>query len=146
MMIKELAPEFFVVLPDVAMIRDGTLYISMKYRTVNLRCPCGCGGLTTISLHPTRWTLVFDGRHVSVIGPEDSPGSMWNPQLKCGSHYLIRKNRVVPCTTLPQSLRKRYEQMEVARTREYDELFHDNPLSHLLLPHWLRKLWHRWRN
>ena len=56
---------FVDVLPGFDVIKAGELWISRKYRTVNLRCPCGCGDLTVLSLHPSRWHVHFDGKSVS---------------------------------------------------------------------------------
>ena len=61
----KLRPVFVDVLPDFDAIKAGELWISHKYRTVNLRCPCGCGDLTVLSLHPSRWHVHFDGKSVS---------------------------------------------------------------------------------
>ena len=47
----KLRPIFVDVLPEFDTIKAGELWISHKYRTVNLRCPCGCGDLTVLSLH-----------------------------------------------------------------------------------------------
>ena len=58
----KLRPVFVDVLPDFDAIKAGELWISHKYRTVNLRCPCGCGDLTVLSLHPSRWHVHFDGK------------------------------------------------------------------------------------
>ena len=38
-----LHPIFVEVMPTFDSIKDGELWISHKHRTVNLRCPCGCG-------------------------------------------------------------------------------------------------------
>ena len=88
----KLRPVFVEVLPEFDLIREGEIWISPKHRTVNLRCPCGCGELTVLSLHPSRWHFFFDGKAVSIKGYGE--GSVWS-QSGCGSHYLIRKNDVV---------------------------------------------------
>ena len=121
MEVKQLTPLFLPVLPPTSDIEEGFLYVSMAYRTINLRCPCGCGGLTPISLHPTRWSLVFDGRHVSIVGPQNSEGSIWNPQLTCGSHYLIRRSKVIPCNRLDRVLRHGYFRRDESAMLKYRE-------------------------
>ena len=88
----ELRPIFVGLLPDFDTIKAGELWISHKYRTVNLRCPCGCDNLTVLSLHPSRWHVRFDGQSVSLDGP--TGGSVW-ANSGCGSHYFIRNNVVV---------------------------------------------------
>ena len=88
----KLRPIFVDVLPEFDAIKPGDLWISHKHRTVNLRCPCGCGELTVLSLHPSRWHVYFDGKSVSLDGP--TGGSVWT-NSGCGSHYLIRNNAVI---------------------------------------------------
>ena len=88
----KLRPIFIEVLPEFDAIKDGELWISHKHRTINLRCPCGCGELTVLTLHPSRWHVCFDGKSVSLDGP--TGGSVWAVS-GCGSHYLIRKNTVI---------------------------------------------------
>ena len=87
-----LRPIFVDLLPDLDAIKDGEIWISHKHRTVNLRCPCGCGHLTILSLHPSRWHVHFDGKTVSLDGP--TGGSVWT-NSGCGSHYFIRNNTVI---------------------------------------------------
>ena len=87
----KLRPIFVEVLPKFDAIKDGELWISHKHRTMNLRCPCGCGELTVLTLHPSRWHVCFDGKSVSLDGP--TGGSVWAVS-SCGSHYIIRKNTV----------------------------------------------------
>ena len=64
-----LRPIFVEVMPPFDSIKDGELWVSHKHRTINLRCPCGCGELTVLSLHPSRWHVYFDGKSVSLKGP-----------------------------------------------------------------------------
>ena len=79
----KLRPVFVDVLPDFDAIKAGELWISHKYRTVNLRCPCGCGDLTVLSLHPSRWHVHFDGKSVSLDGPTGGVRSKYSadPQV-----------------------------------------------------------------
>ena len=68
---------------------EGILYVSIEYTTVAHLCCCGCGKEVSITLSPTDWRLVFDGKTISL---EPSIGS-WS--LPCQSHYFITRNRVV---------------------------------------------------
>ena len=68
---------------------EGILYVSIEYTTVAHLCCCGCGQEVSITLSPTDWRLVFDGKTVSLA---PSIGS-WS--LPCQSHYFITNNRVV---------------------------------------------------
>ena len=72
----KLRPIFVEVMPPFDSIKDDQLWISHKHRTVNLRCPCGCGELTVLSLHPSRWHVYFDGKSVSLKGQE-RVGQIW---------------------------------------------------------------------
>ena len=108
----KLHPIFVEVLPEFDAIKDGQLWISHKHRTVNLRCPCGCGELTVLSLHPSRWHVYFDGKSVSLKGP--TRGSVWTTSA-CGSHYFIRNNEVVWSYPIDAGRRADYEDAERAR-------------------------------
>lgn len=108
----KLRPIFVEVMPPFESIQDGELWISHKHRTINLRCPCGCGQLTVLSLHPSRWHVYFDGKSVTLKGP--TSGSVWTTS-DCGSHYLIRNNEVVWSYAINPGLRKHYEDVERAR-------------------------------
>ena len=108
----KLRPIFVEVMPSFDAIKDGQLWISHKHRTVNLRCPCGCGELTVLSLHPSRWHVYFDGKSVSLKGP--TRGSIWTTSA-CGSHYFIRNNEVVWSYPIDPGRRADYEDAERAR-------------------------------
>ena len=108
----KLRPLFVEVLPDFETITAGEIWISLKHRTVNLRCPCGCGDLTILSLHPTRWHVYFDGKSVSLGGY--TGGSVW-ANSGCGSHYFIRNNVVIWADRIHPDLHAEYAREE--RTR-----------------------------
>ena len=107
-----LRPVFVETLPDFDAIKDGELWISHKHRTVNLRCPCGCGGLTVLSLHPSRWHVHFDGKSVSLKGP--TGGSVW-ANSGCGSHYMIRNNAVIWLGAIDPDHHSEYADVERGR-------------------------------
>ena len=88
----KLRPIFVEVMPPFDSIKTGEIWISHKHRTVNLRCPCGCGDLTVLTLHPSRWHVHFDGKSVSLDGPTGR--SVWAIS-GCGSHYGIKDNAVI---------------------------------------------------
>ena len=105
----KLRPIFVEVLPKFDDVKAGELWISHKHRTVNLRCPCGCGDLTVLSLHPSRWHVHFDGKSVSLEGP--TGGSVW-AHSGCGSHYLIRDNSVVWLDRIDSDRHSEYAEVE----------------------------------
>ena len=127
----KLRPIFVEVLPKFDAIKDGELWISHKHRTMNLRCPCGCGELTVLTLHPSRWHVCFDGKSVSLDGP--TGGSVWAVS-GCGSHYIIRRNNVIW-----------RERIDPDRHSEYAEVERDRMLglisSRQTLRSRLRRLW-----
>ncbi|MEU4159242.1 DUF6527 family protein [Actinoplanes sp. NPDC026670] len=67
---------------------DGVVYVSIPYATALHRCACGCGTEVVTPLSPGGWTLLFDGRTVSL------QPSIGNGNLTCRSHYWIRNDRV----------------------------------------------------
>ena len=109
-------PIFVGTLPDTTAIRPGELWISHRYRTINLRCPCGCGDLTVLSLHPSRWHVLFDGKTVTLDGP--TGGSVW-ARSGCHSHYFIRKNIVIWADEIDRRHQPQYETQEKARLLAY---------------------------
>ncbi len=103
---------FVEVLPKPEEIKAGELWISHKHRTVNLRCPRGCGSLTVLSLHPSRWHLYFDGKSVSLKGP--TGGSVWANSC-CGSHYFVRNSEVIWAERIDSDCHSKYAHTELAR-------------------------------
>jgi hypothetical protein len=82
-----LQPEFLEFIPD--RLKQGTLYVSMKYATATHLCCCGCGMKVVTPLSPTDWKLSFDGEAVTLYP------SIGNGGCECESHYWIKENRVV---------------------------------------------------
>ena len=111
-MTVKLRPLFVEELPDFGTINAGEIWFSLKHRTVNLRCPCGCGDLTVLSLHPSRWHVCFDGKSVSLEGP--TGGSVW-ANSGCGSHYLIKNNAVIWLDGIDPDRHAEYEDIERKR-------------------------------
>lgn len=83
---RKLRHEFVELAP--ATIKDGVVYVSVKYATAIHRCCCGCGNKVVTPLSPTDWQLGFDGETISL-----SP-SIGNWALACRSHYWIINDRV----------------------------------------------------
>lgn len=78
---------FVELIPDL--LDDKVLYISIEHCVAIHRCACGCGKEVVTPISPDGWHLIFDGETVSL-----SP-SIGNWNLKCRSHYWIRKNYIV---------------------------------------------------
>lgn len=88
MSVDTLEPVFVEFIP--ADLDAGRLYVSLKYATASHLCACGCAQRVVTPLSPADWELTFDGR--VTLSP-----SIGNGQYVCGSHYLIRNNRVHWC-------------------------------------------------
>jgi hypothetical protein len=63
-----------------------------KFKWAILACPCGCGERVDVCLMPSaspRWELTLrDGR--ASLSP-----SIWVPAERCGSHFWLRRNKIV---------------------------------------------------
>ena len=79
--------EFVEFIPEV--LREGIIYISMRFGTASHLCCCGCRNKVVTPIRPTDWQLIFDGKTVSLYP------SIGNWGFKCRSHYWIKNNRVV---------------------------------------------------
>jgi hypothetical protein len=80
--------EFVEYIPET--LREGTVYVSMRFATAVHRCCCGCGREVVTPLSPTAWKLIFDGRSIS-LRP-----SIGNWSFPCRSHYWITNDRIEP--------------------------------------------------
>jgi len=88
MKIEEYSYEFVDFIPKD--IEGGKLYISIIYKVMKHKCACGCGEVVVLPIDPiSGWKLTFDGDTISI---EPSIGN-WD--LRCQSHYYIRKNKTV---------------------------------------------------
>ena len=82
--------EFHDLLPEKEDIQQGVIYVSMRGRAIELRCPCGCGGLTELAIRPSHWSVTFDGKRLTL-----SP-SIKASMFPCHSHYHIVDSIAVP--------------------------------------------------
>jgi hypothetical protein len=78
--------EFVEFIPEE--LREGTIYVSIRFATASHKCCCGCGNKVVTPITPTDWKLIFDGKTIS-LDP-----SIGNWGFACQSHYWIRNNRV----------------------------------------------------
>ena len=82
----KLSHKFVKNIPE--QLEDGTIYISIDYATAIHKCCCGCGREVVTPFSPTDWTLIFDGKTIS-LRP-----SIGNWSFACQSHYWITNNEV----------------------------------------------------
>ena len=108
----KLRPIFVDEMPEFDAIKIGDIWISHKLRTINLRCPCGSGRLTVLTIQPSRWHVHFDGKSISLKGP--TGGSVWANSC-CGGHYKIRNNSVIWLDRIDSGRHSEYAKIELAR-------------------------------
>jgi hypothetical protein len=81
-------------LPETIKNRLYIVGTSGNFKWAILSCPCGCGERIDVCLMPTarpRWELTLQSGRVTL-----SP-SIWVPSERCGSHFWIRRNRIIWC-------------------------------------------------
>lgn len=100
-----LTHEFVEFIPDD--LKEGTIYVSIRFATASHKCCCGCGEKVVTPLRFTDWKLIFDGKTIS-LDP-----SIGNWGFKCQSHYWIRNNRV--------RWSARWSKEEINAGRAYDQ-------------------------
>lgn len=91
---SELEPRFVEFIPHP--LEENVLYVSMQYATASHLCACGCGNRVVTPLGRADWVLTFDG--TVTMSP-----SVGNGQSACGSHYMIRQNKVVWCRPMTRT-------------------------------------------
>ena len=84
--LRTIKHQFVDIMPDE--LEHGVLYISTTYATAMHKCACGCGERVVTPIKPTDWTLLWDGRSVTL---DPSIGN----RSPCRSHYFIRAGRIV---------------------------------------------------
>lgn len=100
-------------------LEPGTLYVSLDYLTTSHLCACGCGAEVALPLHPTKWSVTFDGATVSM---DPSIGSR---TLPCRSHYWIDRGRV----RWAGRMTDRDFERAMARDRRADAAWHGRDLA-----------------
>ncbi|MEX1007426.1 MAG: DUF6527 family protein [Acidimicrobiia bacterium] len=101
---KTISHEFVEYIPDE--LEEGTVYVSIIYRTAVHACCCGCGREVITPLAPDQWELTYNGAAVSL---SPSIGS-WS--FPCQSHYWITRG------TVHWARRWSQQQIESARKRQ----------------------------
>jgi hypothetical protein len=100
--------EFVECIPEDEDIREGTIYISIRFATATHLCCCGCGNKVVTPIRPTDWKLIFDGKTISL---EPSIGN-WS--FACRSHSFIRHNKV--------KWARQWSEEQIAMGRQHDSL------------------------
>ena len=83
---RRMAHRFVRAIPDE--LEPSTLYVSVDFLTTSHLCACGCGAEVALPLHPTKWSVSFDGAAVTMRP------SIGSSSLPCRSHYLITSGEV----------------------------------------------------
>jgi hypothetical protein len=110
---KSLKQEFVEYIPDE--IKEGMIYISIKFATASHKCCCGCGKEVVTPLSPMDWKLTFDGQTIS-LNP-----SIGNWNFPCQSHYWIRRNQI--------KWAHKWSRDEIKSGRGHDKLVKEKPLG-----------------
>ena len=67
---------------------EGTIYVSIRFATASHLCACGCKNKVVTPIRPRDWTLIFDGKTISL------QPSIGNWSFPCQSHYWVRNDHV----------------------------------------------------
>jgi hypothetical protein len=78
--------KFVENIPD--QMEAGILYVSMEFATAIHLCACGCGHEVVTPITPDDWSLIFNGKTISLTP------SIGNYSFPCQSHYWIRSGRI----------------------------------------------------
>ena len=117
---RHIAFEFVDMVPSTR--EEGTLYISIKYRTAVHNCFCGCGMKVVTPIRPTGWRLIYDGDRVTLYP------SIGNWSFQCRSHYWIRESHAIPAGAMSTATIEPGRQRDrVAKDAYYSE--YASPLS-----------------
>lgn len=108
---NRITPEFVEFIPET--LSEGVLYISIPYSTATHLCACGCHSVVVTPIHPTEWSLTWDGMEVTLYP------SIGNWSLPCTSHYWIRKNQVLWASKMHASLIEAGREEEALQKRRY---------------------------
>ncbi len=97
-------------------LKEGELYISIRYGTDTHLCACGCGEKIVTPLKPQGWRLIYDG----TVTLRPSIGSF---EIPCQSHYYITQNKIewldMPNTENPKPKKKRKKRFRFAKKFPY---------------------------
>lgn len=102
---ERLEPTFVEAIPEE--LEAGYIYVSIRFRTAQHLCACGCGSRIVTPIKPAKYSFRYDGEAISLW---PSVGAWQKP---CRSHYVIRDSRVV---WYPQ-----WTDEEIARGRARDQ-------------------------
>ena len=119
--------EFVEHIPE--RIEYGVLYVSIEFDTAIHVCACGCGIEVVTPLSPADWSMIYDGRSVSLTP------SIGNWEFPCKSHYWIRRGKVEWSTRYTD---KKIEEVRTKDRRDRERLYGKEPVSLEIIP--LRQL------
>lgn len=111
---KRLEHRFIDHIPE--RLEGGILYVSMEYATSAHSCCCGCGKEVIVPFTPTDWKMTYDGETVSL------QPSIGNWTLKCRSHYVIRRGRVIEAAPWSdEQIKAERRRDQAAKARHYNK-------------------------
>lgn len=98
--------QFVEFIPDTLM--ENILYVSVRFGTVAHLCACGCREEVITPLGPAEWSIVYDGKSVSL------KPSIGNWGFPCRSHYWIFQNKI--------RWARKFDVIEVEEIRERNKI------------------------
>lgn len=94
MRLTELTPEYVHFMPEKPAMKEGILYISREFGSVQHRCACGCGEIVVTPIDTVQWWTLREEDEGRVVTLWPSIGRFQSP---CKSHYFITKNKIEWC-------------------------------------------------
>lgn len=61
---ERLEPKFVEAIPE--QLESGYLYVSIRFRTAQHLCACGCGSSVVTPIKPAKYSLTYNGETVSL--------------------------------------------------------------------------------
>ena len=144
-MMRSLHHQFVEYLPET--LEPAMLYISLEYVTASHLCCCGCGEEVVTPFSPVSWRMTFDGETVS-LWP-----SIGNWNLRCRSHYIIDRGRVVVAGPWTDKQVAAERQRDKSAKSDYFAIKSEvpslpkspvNPPPERRETNWWSKTWRRW--
>jgi len=131
---SQLSYEIVEFIPE--QIREGVLYVSMRYGTAIHKCCCGCGEEVVTPLNPTDWSIQIEHNKLTLLP------SIGNWSFTCQSHYFIKKSKVVWAGRMSQQLIDRgraYDRR--AKAQYFEDVNRKKALSQQAKPSVLQEVW-----
>lgn len=109
---KKIYPKFVEKIPHE--LKDGVLYICLRFNVIVHKCACGCGEKTVTPIdRKYGWILEYDGESVTL------KPSIGNFNIKCKSHYFITRNKIEWLSDNLEPRHKKWYQIVSSKIRNF---------------------------